>query len=484
MPGKDGLELLQQVQQMGMQICTAIMSGQDVIENRAEEIRQMEIGAVFFKPLNREEILQFLVDLEQGDQPKLRFSSLGVEKERAPEVDGFGSLIEFIQQSDSLLKAEEEILHNLVDQTSADLAVLFRYDPESNSIRIERSKGVLGMDLDECDGLIASPVKDVIFERRILWEKQVPDTRGGAFKNLLRVIQFESCIGVPIFTQGRCEYALFIFHHDDDGFSRFRVRDTQASAALVTLALENDALNQRIQSASPMLLQGELAAAYNHEIYNKLTSLDLQLEHMASMVAQLQKEYPALRAAENQAGLLGPLEEVTGKVKELLGTAQSFRKVITGERIKLEIDIAALICQINSQIKPVADKYGVKTRLKIAENLPSVYGNSTALYHIVFNLAINAIQHLHHKAGERLVEIGCVSREKQVEIRVIDNGPGIHHRLWQRVFELGYTTREGGSGLGLYIAKSLARSMHGEVFVESSRIKAGSTFCVRLQAGE
>ena len=74
-----------------------------------------------------------------------------------------------------------------------------------------------------------------------------------------------------------------------------------------------------------------------------------------------------------------------------------------------------------------------------------------------------------HEDGQRLVNIN-----------VEDDGPGIHFRLWEQVFELGYSTRKEGSGLGLHISRSLAKSLGGDVYVAESFIGWGTTFTIKL----
>ena len=65
-------------------------------------------------------------------------------------------------------------------------------------------------------------------------------------------------------------------------------------------------------------------------------------------------------------------------------------------------------------------------------------------------------------------------------VRVADNGPGIHCQLWEKIFELGYTTRQSGSGLGLYIARSLVETLGGKIFVEESIIRTGTVFKIEF----
>jgi len=66
--------------------------------------------------------------------------------------------------------------------------------------------------------------------------------------------------------------------------------------------------------------------------------------------------------------------------------------------------------------------------------------------------------------------------------RFKDNGLGIHRQLWERIYDLGFSTKEGGTGLGLYIAKGLVESLGGHIKVEESYILVGSTFLVELPA--
>lgn len=65
-------------------------------------------------------------------------------------------------------------------------------------------------------------------------------------------------------------------------------------------------------------------------------------------------------------------------------------------------------------------------------------------------------------------------------ISIEDDGPGIHRRLWERIFEMGYSTRLGGNGLGLYIARNLIEGMAGRIFVAESWLGWGSTFVLEL----
>ncbi len=111
----------------------------------------------------------------------------------------------------------------------------------------------------------------------------------------------------------------------------------------------------------------------------------------------------------------------------------------------------------------------------------------TSLQQVFLNLMLNAMQHMGNRPEKRRVvrvttTSTLVDDTHFVQIRFSDSGPGIHHKLWEKVFELGFTTREDGSGLGLYIARSLVESIHGSITIEDSLMELGTTFLVQLPA--
>jgi signal transduction histidine kinase len=116
--------------------------------------------------------------------------------------------------------------------------------------------------------------------------------------------------------------------------------------------------------------------------------------------------------------------------------------------------------------------------------LPGIAGDGLELQQVFLNIMLNAIHQMNLKPNKGKVLTVTTAYQDQekrpIKIRFSDTGPGIHRRLWERIFDLGFTTRLGGTGQGLYIARSLVESLDGKIQVERSAILIGATFLVEL----
>jgi len=112
----------------------------------------------------------------------------------------------------------------------------------------------------------------------------------------------------------------------------------------------------------------------------------------------------------------------------------------------------------------------------IPENLPPVQADRRHLEEIFFNLIVNACQAM--KSGGR-IEINAPFDAEKIKISVKDNGPGIPADKVTQIFEPFYTTKEEGTGLGLYVTKQLVERNGGRIIVESSPGR-GTTFILRF----
>jgi signal transduction histidine kinase len=121
--------------------------------------------------------------------------------------------------------------------------------------------------------------------------------------------------------------------------------------------------------------------------------------------------------------------------------------------------------------------HGVEFREELDPGLPEVEIDARQFKQALINLLVNARQVLRN-GGEVAVRSGTGSRG-EVQLEIVDNGPGIPAEARERIFEVFYSSRGGGTGLGLPIAKQIVERHGGTIDVESA-VDAGTTFRIRL----
>lgn len=481
LPQIDGLQFIRQIRDCGERTFIAVMSSPEWIDEHFLEIQQLGVSEMFPKPVNEQKLRQFLLRLDRGEiiEPRidLRESSL-------PEIRTAQQLSAVMRSRIPLARRFHNGLEYLLEMTRAEEAIVFHMDRTSRIVSIVASVGSIPLNEFATYALVTSPVKDVILEGETIWENRVSQEPTRRFEKLLELLPFESCIGIPIEASGQTEYALFLFHREPETFSRYRLRDAWAMATLFAVAIEQDALDRRIQEISRTFLSGHLAAGLGHEIYNRLSGLDLEFQNLIADFEALWRNSPELRmpAAEEIRRALGRAAETAGGLKQLVGEFRLLLKAMQEEQV---VDVNEVVRQSASLIEPQARRTKVTLRFLPSPDVLPVAGSGVGLQHVLLNLMLNAIQHMALKPDERRVlEISTAWEDDAlpVKIRVSDTGPGIHRQLWEKIFALGFTTKPGGSGLGLCIARSLVEAMGGRISVERSLVPLGTTFLVELPA--
>ncbi len=491
LPGGEGLSLMEQIRQAYPAQegpIVAVLGSVEGIERRIADLGRLSVAEVLVKPLDLSEVRHFLSRIERDDPMT---SPVGWLEDLA---EGAASQ-SFRQQADlapgaatekvTLGERLEAILAHLVETTLAEGGLLLHVHPTSRAISIVAQAGELSLNQDALYALEDSPVNDVVREGRWILEGRARQ-RERRFRKLLDLLPFESCIGVPVEDRGNVHHALFLFHRAPDVFSRYRVRDAQAAATLMAAAIERDQMNRHLREQQQLLLLGQLAAGFGHEVYNKVSGLELRLRNLQTDYGALTAGADGLWAVDDLGGrgLRCALDDTLEAAMDLKKTVGLFQQ-LTRPRPEAALNVNRVVEQATALSSAMAYKNNVEIQTSLTPDLPGVAGDATQLQQVILNLMLNAIQQMALKSqtgGTLKVTADCVQRDgqPQIEIRVQDEGPGIHKQLWEQIFALGYSTRPGGTGLGLFVARSLAGSLGGRLVVEKSIIPIGTTFLIEL----
>jgi signal transduction histidine kinase len=209
-----------------------------------------------------------------------------------------------------------------------------------------------------------------------------------------------------------------------------------------------------------------VAASLLHELRNPLHSLGLLLDELEALPED-DAERPALLARARAQH-----ERVTTE----LGTLRSLPASEAPELPRLDVSVLAGRCV--GEMAPLLRGGPLRIVLRAPAPVPAAV-DATYVQIILENLVENALDALRERGAGGLVEVEVIESQGHPVIRVRDDGPGIPADEAPTIFEPLHTTKARGMGLGLAIARALARAMGGDLLLESAR---PATFRLDLSA--
>jgi len=230
-----------------------------------------------------------------------------------------------------------------------------------------------------------------------------------------------------------------------------------------TLQIEALAAERRALQNEKLSALGLLASSITHEVKNPLSSIK-------TIAAVLAEELAGTEHSEDLRLILSEIDRLSATTSQLLQFARP-----SSPSAKVSQPHAVLSGTLHV-MRHLARERGVQLEANIAETLPPVTADDAALSEIFFNLLTNSIDAA-GKSGRVLIR--CVQENGHVVASFQDDGPGIAPEVQDRLFEPFVTTKQAGTGLGLYAINRRVRECGGEIACVSGP-KQGTTFCIRL----
>jgi signal transduction histidine kinase len=235
--------------------------------------------------------------------------------------------------------------------------------------------------------------------------------------------------------------------------------ETRGPAELQRLARGFNVMTENLRRVLSELAQrralaaiGEFAASLSHEVRNTLTPVQVDLERAEERLADDERTRALVVRALSQ------VRRLEGSVAGALAIARSGR--VAHRRIDLQEVLRTAGDRASTAFR------ATESALIVPDDSSPLWvdGDPDALCHLFLNLFLNAGQAL--GAGGRAVV--CASRgDRVVTVAINDDGRGIARDDLRRIPEAFFSTREGGTGLGLPIAQQIAAAHRGTLAVES-----------------
>ena len=242
--------------------------------------------------------------------------------------------------------------------------------------------------------------------------------------------------------------------------------------ALVTLRdLDSlESIGTQLRVSERLAALGRITAGVAHEVKNPLNSMRLWLENLKESLSYegfYDGDGPSRQAVQVLDKEIDRLDQV---VKRFLDFTRPMD-------VRLEAtQLAELLQEVLEIAKPQLEQSDIQIAQLLPIDVPEVYVDRALLKQAVLNLVLNASEAMPNGGQLRLV---LSRRGEMAEITVGDTGKGIPPENQQKIFQLFFTTRPGGSGIGLASTFRIVQLHNGSIDF-TSEVGRGTTFRIEL----
>jgi signal transduction histidine kinase len=230
------------------------------------------------------------------------------------------------------------------------------------------------------------------------------------------------------------------------------------------MAGDLDRQRRDLERSNRLATWADMARQVAHEVKNPLTPIQLSAEHLRRVWRDGRADFESTLDACTTTilGQVATLREIATEFSAFARPPAAVPEAQAPLRLVEEV-----LAPYRTALPP-----GVELSVSAERDLPAIEGDRRLLGRAVVNLVENALQAV-GDAG--LIQVGLATAEggRRVELTVTDSGPGIDPALVERVFEPFFSTKSGGSGLGLPLVRKIAEDHGGGVAL--ARLPQGGT---------
>jgi len=239
---------------------------------------------------------------------------------------------------------------------------------------------------------------------------------------------------------------------------------------------EVDTLKREVQLYRSLSTAGITAATFAHE------SAGNQIKALTMALKLIESKGKRELADRYETTLQQPVSIARRYTESLPVLGSATLRLLEGAKRRVgRVDVHDALLSVLALLQPFIAGREITVETKFAKGAPYLNGTEAAIESILSNLLTNSMSALERGGTkERKIEIRTALHPGKIILEVLDNGPGIEGLEPSEIWLPGYTTKVGGTGLGLTIVRDATRDLGGEVAVEERGELGGATLRIEL----
>jgi len=246
---------------------------------------------------------------------------------------------------------------------------------------------------------------------------------------------------------------------------------------LIVYATEFKLHNQRytlvsLQNIGSELEEKEIEAwqklirVLTHEIMNSITPISSLASTTSDLLVDMVEEYAISR--ESVDDIDSALKTIQNRSQGLLNFVNAYRNLTRIPKPHFQIfSISEQFDQISRLMCPQVEKKAIDFQVKVVPYSLELTADPELVEQVLINLVLNAVEAISSQDDGRVELTARLNEKGRVMIQVSDNGPGMNREVQEKIFVPFFTTKKGGSGIGLSLSRQIMRLHRGSISVQS-----------------
>lgn len=472
LPSMDGFALIQRIQAVQPEIAVVVMTGYNTVETAIKALRS-GVDGLLIKPYELGS--EFLDIIRQALENNRRKRDTIALRALQPVFDLANTSL--IDATPAVV--EKRAVQAMQDALQAQHAGIYYRGSSRQAYRPIRARGRLP-DADDdfwsmpeiCGGNEPNTVQHVLFSR-------LQQTDGG---QLLERMNYACCLAVCVRRAKESYLFLAAREQFDLEFQQSDIAVFVQLAQQAVVLMENARLfanltqiARRIDSSAGLMQQSErmhqiesIVPAMLPDIHNPVQSLKNSLVLAARPENQGSRAYSYLAMAQKE------LYRLEMALQRLLGMLQP------SQAEPAHVEVESLIQQTLELLAVRVKESGVQVKTSYGRPLLPVTAVRGQLEQVLLTLVENALDAMQDSEGDKMLWIDAACENGMLSISVEDSGLGIDAAARAQLFRPFFTTRPGGSGVGLAAAQRILRDHGGDLVLAAPRHARGAHLQIRL----